>query len=169
MANYGYIYLDRKIQPSELRLALRWAVAKWFRGRMQVEDTQLSDGGPLWWVFIPYSAPPEADALKFGLAPNQDFGFSVALQGKGKTIAFRHPLNGFEHWAQGCIEEMLSEHFDRGITYDASGETTKVGPKQYRARRRYGTYLARNFTKPLSDGDKTWLDRFKSTTPEGWW
>lgn len=168
MANYGYIYLKHSTPIASFRKALKEVVASWFKGGMVVEETTWRDGGPVWWVYIPNSAP--SDPLRVGKADNEDFGFAVALQNKGKTIAFRHhTLNGFEYWAQGCIEEMLSEYFKQGITYDATGRTTRVGPRSYRCRSRYGSYVARSLKKPLSEEHRAWVEQEKAKTPEGWW
>jgi len=169
MANYGYLYLRRKITPEVLEAKLRVAVQGWFGDRMKVERTPWDDDGPVWWVFIPNSAPPEDEALKFNKAP-EDFGFPVALQSGGRTIAFRHARNAFDHWCQGCIEEQLSDAFGVGIFFDATDRTYKPGVRRYRCRRRFGLYVARNLKKPLSKEDQEFIERyFKFQTPEGWW
>ena len=177
MANYSYIHLKRKVSSSAFQKALLKAVQVWFRGRMQIVSTDLNDGGPTWWVYVPDSHSPCRETLSeyqgFGMNvtyQDRDFGFAVALQSEGKVIAFRHhPFNAFESWAQGCVAEQLSEYYNQGIYYEDMDRTTRAGPHSYRSRRRFGTYITRKFGKPPSKDDQLWIKRIKDLTPEGWW
>jgi hypothetical protein len=73
-------------------------------------------------------------------------GFTVSLQ-KKNLIAFRHgPISGFERWAQGCIEEVLSERLKAPLHYDAGPTTYKPGRREYRRGKTYREYVLRNFT-----------------------
>jgi len=169
MANYGYIFLQKPITPEVLEQRVREAVLGWFGDRMEIKLTPQDDYGPVWYVFIPGTALDRNRALTAGKAVYEDFGFPVALQDKGLTIAFRHGLNAFESWLQGCIEEQLSEALGVGVFYDATSLTYKPGARYYRCRKRFGLYVARNLKKPLTREEQEFVDRYKPLTPEGWW
>ncbi len=167
MANYGYIYLNNKISSEDFEITLKKAVKKRFKDKMQVERTELNDDGPVWFVFIPNSAPTKSEAPRFNKA-QENFRFPVCLQ-KSKTIAFRHVFNSFERWCQGCIEEELSDIFNSNVYYDSTDEFIKPYTRKYRSRKSFGGYLSRNLKKPLSEEDQNFIDRHKTITPEGWW
>jgi len=168
MANYGYIYLDtsKRLTPDDFEDLLKEAVVKVFEDRMVVHRTDFQDDGPVWIVSIPGTREWNRD--EGPLSCDQEVGFAVALQSKGSTVAFRHSPNPFEGWAQGCIEEQLSETFGLGVTYDASGETSSVGEVEYRRGRTFREYLARNFPQPLSETDQQYIDQYAEMAPPGW-
>jgi hypothetical protein len=162
MANYGYIYTKKRIDPAEFANLLRsFAMPKW-----RVALANFRDGGPTWIVDVPGTALPYPECNERCLAPNENTGFAVSLQDNRRTIAFRHCPNSFENWAQGCMEEELSDHYKIGVTSDATGET-RLGSRIYRSGSTFFEYLSRNFTKPLSDDDQAYLDRFLYCVPAG--
>ena len=171
MANYGYLQLslhDKSTTVKELDTRLRKAVRDWFRcEEWHVERFGQDPKEKLWLVSL-HGSSPKTEPGRYLKAPNEDFGFVVELVRPG-LIAFRHGMNSFDRWAQGCIEEMLAEAYGVGIYYDATDKTYKPGSKRYRVRRRYGLYMARNFKKPLSQEDLAYFKRFEDVTPKGWW
>jgi hypothetical protein len=166
MANYGYLHLERRITPDDLEAKLKGAVQAWFGDRMTVQKANFRDDGPVWVVVIPGT---RAWNKKGPLPCNQDVGFAVALQKRGKAVAFRHGPSLFENWAQGCIEEQLSETFGVGVFYDASGETHPVGEVEYRRGKTFKEYMSRNFDRHLSQEDREYIENFRAWAPPGWW
>jgi hypothetical protein len=175
MANYGYIDLRRalKVRGKAARIehltgVLIEAVKRALGDRWVVHLTDWEDEGPVWIVSIPGTASNDkAEARKRLLAPGEDVGFAVAFQ-PGPQLAFRHSMHTFESWAQGCLEEELADHFNRGVFYDATDRTAPPGTRE----RRQGSflkYLTRNFKKPLDALDAAWVDRYKEQVPEGFW
>ncbi len=177
MANYGYIKIRvgapgaskvRRIESFEA--VLKQCVLKALDDRWQVKLADFEDEGPTWIVSLAGTAVPDNGKYACtddGRPFDQDIGFAVALQ--TRAIAFRHGLSMFEGWAQGRIEEQLSEYYGHGIFYDATDRTTKPGPREYRKGKTFFDYLTRNFTKPLSPEDREHIDRFKRGVPEGHW
>lgn len=169
MANYGYLHLTQEITSEELEDKLTDAVHAWFGNRMRVASTPFIDDGPVWFVCIPGSALPREESIKVGKSPDL-FGFAVALQDHGRRVAFRHSVNSFERWCSGCIEELLSETFNVGIFYDATGQSHKPGVKRYRSQKSYQAYATQDFKKPLSEGDQKYIDSvLRPQAPIGWW
>lgn len=159
MANYGLIEVQVGSEGAPIEERIRFftpilegCVRLALDDRWKVALTEYEDEGPVWSVHL--SDVPEG-------------GFPVALQSDG--IAFRHGVGFFFRWAQGRLEEQLSEHFQVGITYDATDRTTEVGPKEFRSGRTFFDYLTRNFSKPLSFEDRAYIERFKTGVPEGHW
>ena len=125
--------------------------------------------GPVLSVCLPNTEITEpSKAVAIGKTTGEPFGFPVALQ-DGHTVAFRHVFNKFERWMQGCMEEQLAELFCARITYDATGETFTPGTIRYRCRRTFRGYLAHGLHKPLTEDDKTFINRHQKLVPEGWW
>jgi hypothetical protein len=54
-------------------------------------------------------------------------------------------MQEFARWAQGCIEEELSERLDAPLHYDAGPTTYKPGHREYRRGKTLREYLLRNF------------------------
>jgi hypothetical protein len=170
MANYGYVHMKKKLKRDEMLPLLRETIAKMLPGPWEVKETDWDDEGPVWFVFLPGTAQDREGARKMALAPGQDVGFPVALQGGGKRLAFRHMINFFESWAQGRIEEELGEQFGVGVEYDATDETYAPTRREYRRGKTYFEYLSRNFDKPLSKEDEEFLNgRFREMAPPGFW
>jgi hypothetical protein len=177
MANYGYIKIrigsrtaSREDRITAFSPVLSSVVQRTLDDRWKVKLSDFEDGGPTWLVYLPGTA--EAVSGPYGCTDDgrafgEDIGFAVALQ--DRAIAFRHGLSQFERWAQGCVEEALSQHFGHGIFYDATGRTTPVGPKTYRASKTYFAHVTRNLKKPLSKEDHKYIERFKRGVPEEHW
>lgn len=163
MANYGYLHLKCKISADNFETLLRDTVSKTLRGNWVVKRADFAWDGITWIVEIPDAEyPAETKAVE---AP----GFVVSLAPGDKQILFRHSLFMFESWAQGCIEEALADYFQVGVLYDASDEIVPPGTVEYRRGKTFREYLSRNFDKPLSLGDKEWIERFEPLTPKGYW
>ena len=185
MANYAYIDvrirfrgptdtsqpqwrpLSKQEKISAFTPILTSAVLLALGPRWRVSLTDFEDDGPTWVVTVPGTARRGLHASKRMLAPGEDVGFPVALQ-KGQ-IAFRHGPNMFARWAQGCVEEELADHFQSGVYFDATDETMPPGTVEYRRGKTFREYLARNFEKPLSPEDETWIESFRELTPDGFW
>jgi hypothetical protein len=162
MANYTYIAIS--VVHEDFLNDLRGAVARTLDSRWEV---RIRDNEPTFEVYLPDTAVDTlAEANKRYLAPNEDVGFSVALQ--HDRIAFRHGLNQFERWAQGRVEEELADFYNVGV-FDATDKTRPPGTRIYRTRQTYFEYLSRNFKRPLSTGDSEYLETFRYQVPEGHW
>jgi hypothetical protein len=170
MANYSHIHLAEPTTPEELEERLKEAVLMWFNGRAQVITAPWEHQNPTWLVYIPGTAQSdEKKALHSMLAPGEDVGFPVELEGEGRTIALRHSPNMCETWMRGCIEEMLSEVYGVGVFYDATDRLAPPGSREYRRGRRLFDYLSRNFKRPLTKEDIAYLSRYRTGCPAGFW
>ncbi len=173
MANYGFITLDRKITAADLSEKIAGAIASTIGPPWVIQRMWKDDRGDLWFVALPDTATTDPkEAAKRCQAPGDNVGFLIELHPprKGKsTIAFRHCLNMFESWAQGCLEEELSILYGKGILYDATDRLTKPGEREYSAHKDFKSYLTRNFDKPLSKEDEAYLERYREITPPGLW
>jgi hypothetical protein len=174
MANYGYVRIQvAPGKPKAKRMAafepvLVRCVERTLGKPWQVTLADFAYDGPTWIVSLPGTAVTDArKATQRMLAPGQDVGFVVSLQ--PRAIAFRHPPNMFERWAQGRVEEEIADHYGRGIFFDATDRTQKTGTREYRKGKTFRDYLCRNFKKPLSGDDAAWIDRFKEQVPKGHW
>ena len=178
MANYAYVSLKGLLKgptgrdlPRKERMAvflpiLSMAVQTALDSRWHIALADFEDEGPTWLVTIPGTAKEGREANMRMLAPGEDVGFPVTLQ-KGQ-IAFRHSPNLFTGWAQGCVQEQLADHFDRGVFYDATDETIPPGTHEYRRGKTFREYLERNWEKPLSSSTAAFIDRqHKAYAPEG--
>jgi len=175
MANYGYVKIQvAQGKPLQKRIeafasVLVACVQKALDERWRVVLADFDFDGPTWIVYLPGTATKNRrEANRRLLAPDQDVGFTVSLQ--PRQIAFRHPMNMFERWAQGRVEEEIADHYGRGIFFDATERTQKPGTREYRRGTTFRHYLERNFDKPLSRADARFLnDRFKDHAPKGHW
>lgn len=173
MAGYAYINI-RVSGPSQQRrvetfgAALKLCVERTLDDRWKIELIE-GEGDPRWWVHLPGTAVPENGmaCTDDGRAFDEDIGFPVTLT--TSRIEFRHVPGQFPYWAQRRVEEQLSEYYGHGIYFDASGRTSKPGPKDYRVGKTFYDYLARNFQKPLSPEDRAFVDRYKVGVPKGHW
>ena len=175
MAGYGYIRIavgppgaKRKDRATAFSPVVHAAVARTLGPRWKIEMVE-EEATPTWWVHLPGNAVPDNGmaCTEDGRPFDEDIGFTVALE--ARVIAFRHPPSDFAHWAQACVEEEISQFYGRGIYYDATGRTTKPGPKEHRGFKTFYDYLVRNLKMPLSDEDRQALERFKRHVPEGHW
>jgi len=108
----------------------------------------------------------------WGEEDENDLGWLVAIQNGGTTLAFPHsPMTELERWAQGCIEEELSERLKAPLHYDAGPITFKPGQRrEYRRGKTLREYLLRNFGgKPRDAAHEEFLNRIAQTTPKGFW
>lgn len=145
MSNYAFI---QKIEPPLTKTSFfrQVALAGW---------NILGDGWKVAWADFDYDGPtllvtiPETAKVTQGYwgegSPFEDIGFVVSLQ-DAHTIAFRHsPMPEFARWAQGCIEEELSERLNAPLHYDAGPTTYTPGHREYRRGRSFREYLLRDF------------------------
>lgn len=148
MANYAYV---QKIKPALTRKTfltlVREAVHDLLGARWRVEWAPFDFDGPTLLVTVPGTSDCVAEfwGTANGDNPPEDVGFTISLQ-DAKTIAFRHsPTMQFARWAQGCIEEELSERLKAPLHYDAGPTTFKPGRREYRKGTTLREYLLRNF------------------------
>jgi hypothetical protein len=169
MANCYFIRLQKKISEKVFERLLRQISAEWFELKLAVKKTEWADGGPVWLMYLPDSAPVGNSGL-VGKAPGEDFGFTIALQNDGKVVYFRHHgLNHWESWARGCAAELFSEKINAPLEYGTTGIIYNPGVKSWRRRRTFIGYAARNMKKPLSKDDLDFLERtFINHAPKGW-
>lgn len=175
MANYALIKVavckpkaTKQTRIEQFEPVLKACVFKTLDKRWEVKLADFDYDGITWLVTIPGTATTDlAAARKMLAAPGEDVGFMVALQ--PKAIAFRHGMNMFTGWAQGRVEEELSDHYEKGIFFDATDRTQKVGTREYRLGKTFRQYLLRNFDKPLSDEDEKYIDSFRRLVPDGHW
>ncbi len=160
MGNYTYIDIEgecetdisKAIPPFEN--ILKTVVKQALGDRWVVTFSEFEDDGPVWIVSLPNSAsePKEKDRLLPWICQEGDLGFPVALQ-PGR-IAFRHaglvihheelpPM--FVRWAQGCVEEEMSEHLGLRVFYDATEKTYPPGSRRYRAGTPFQEYMSKLF------------------------
>lgn len=166
MANYAYITLAAPTTPTELEERIKAAVAKWWGERFKVVLADFEDGGPTWLVTLPATAHTAFNV--FG--DDQDIGFTVALQQGGKVLAFRHgPMGEFERWAQGVVEEELSEAYSAKLYFDATDEAHGPGPRRCRVDKSFGDYMTRSFSRPIPPEVEAWLAKIRERTPDGLW
>jgi hypothetical protein len=173
VANYAYIRV--RVSPGATKAKrvegfepiLKRCVLKALDKRWKVELADFEDVGPTWTVTLPGTGLPLPEANKRMMAPDQDIGFTVSIN--DRCVAFRHVPNHFETWAQGRVEEELAEYYGRGVFFDATSRTKAPKAREYRVGKTFQQYMARNFKKPLSAEDKTYLERYKMSAPEGHW
>ena len=152
MANYAYVQkIDPPLTEAALLPLVESAVRDVLGPRWKVEWASFTDpyadDGPTLLVTVPGTSAC-VDAY-WGRAnegnPPEDVGFILALQ-NSRTIAFRHhPGMMFERWAQGCIEEELSERLKAPLHYDAGPTTYRPGRSEYRRGKTLREYVLRNF------------------------
>ena len=172
MANYTYIKVKILGGSKETRMQsfepiLENCVIKTLDDRWKVKLADFEDEGPTWIVYLPGTAVLESKASRLSFVPGQDVGFPVSM--RPRDLSFRHSPNFFERWAQGRVEEELSDHYGRGIYSDAINRTSRVGMKEFRVGKTFLDYLSRNFKKPISYDDQKYLEKFKEHAPEGHW
>lgn len=174
MANYAFILVrigkpnaTKQTRIEQFEPVLKACVLRTLGNRWEVKLADFDYDGITWLVTIPGTALPHPACNKRLQAPNEDCGFMVALQ--PKAIAFRHGMNMFTGWAQGCVEEELADHFKKGVFSDTNDKTTKVGMCEYRRGKTFQQYLLREFDKPLSEEDEKYIDSFQRLVPEGHW
>lgn len=167
MANYAYIHtnLDRATADGLFRAA----VMEWFGDRLVVTRAPFRDGGPTWLAKAPGTALDASVAGRSLMPPREDFGFTMSLQGRGRTLAFRSPWNLWCSWAQGCIIEVIGENLGVPHEFDATDEVVQPGRKRYRARRTFRGWLGRNLPKPLSPKDLAYINGHERLCPRGFW
>lgn len=157
MANYAYLQkLRPKLRVETFRPILAKAVLDLLGERWRVALAPFEDEGPAFLVTIPGTAEASWRAfttVPFNPAEAEDLGWMVAIQSGGAVLAFRHgPLTDLERWAQGCIEEELSERLKAPLHYDAGPITFKAGQRrEYRKGRTLREYLLRNFNGVARD------------------
>jgi hypothetical protein len=172
MANYAYI---ERIQPPIRREAFLPMVADAVHDvlgpRWQAAWADFKLDGPTILVTVPGTAKYVEDfwGAANGDCPPEDVGFTVSLK-TSRRIAFRHSLNmEFARWAQGCIEEELSERLNAPLYYDAGPTTYKPGRCEYRRGKTLRQYLLRNFFDgKVEDAEhEAMLQRMMRGTPAG--
>jgi len=166
MANYGYIGIPEVHTPESIEPILRSTIEIALDDRWKLERTQHEDEGPVWAVLIPGTAGDTETARKRFQMPGEDIGFPIALQ--PGQLAFRHGMNSFTRWAQGCMEEALADFFQTHVFYDATNRKVAPGTRDFRCAKTFREYLTRNF-KRVSKEDEEWLNRYKRFVPEGFW
>lgn len=175
MANYAYV---QKIKPALTKEAIfplvESAVRDVLGPRWRVEwapfTDPFADGGPTILVTVPGTS--ECVDAYWGEMnrgnPPEDVGFTLSLQDE-RTIAFRHSLNmEFARWAQGCIEEELSERLKAPLYYDAGPTTYEPGRREYRRGKTLREYLLRNFGGKVEEPELVqMLEGLMRGTPPG--
>ncbi len=154
MSNYAYVV---KINPPLTREAflplVEAAVLAVLDSRWKVEWTPHAMDGPTLVVLVPGTSKCVDDywgTANEGNKP-EDVNFVLALKNK-RTIAFRHhPTMMFARWAQGCLEEELSERLQAPLYYDAGPTTYEPGHREYRRGKTLREYLLRNFDGKVED------------------
>lgn len=172
MANYAYITLEKPTNTHDFTKILVEAKDAALGPRWRVRLASFAYDGPTWIVELPETLVlDEKEANRRLLAPGENVGFVVSIDeaNLAYTVAFRHSMNRFERWAQGCLEEELADRLGVGVTYDATDETRPPGTRLYRVGTFY-EFITREFDKPLSEEDRKYLDeRFADLAPEGFW
>lgn len=170
VANYGYLYVRKPIPLDSFETILKLAVQKVLGPAWQVAQAPFNYDGPTWVVTLPGSdTSDEQLAKKRWLAPGEEVGFPVSVQ--GDQIAFRHVSgNFFARWAQGCVEEQLSDYYNVGVFYDATDYTVGPGDFRYRTTKtgvsRFKDYVLRDMNEIVA---RTLTERYLPIVPEGHW
>ena len=173
MANYGYIENADFIQAGDFERDLKRAVQKALGEQWVVRlEPGLDDGGPVWVVSLPGTAPATkvAPANLPWFVDDLDIGFLVAMQ--PGMAAFRHaglgPSYDFARWAQGCVEEELAELWGKEVLYDATDERYPPGTRRYRIGKGFRDFLLSQHEKP--DEIEAYIEsRYKPFVPPGFW
>ena len=166
MANYAYVqWIKPDLTKDEFFKQVSLAVRSVLGALWELKWAGFDFDGPTLLVTVPNTSHI-VDAY-WGMVneanPKEDVGFTVSLQ-DSRTIAFRHGPNiGFARWAQGCIEEELSDRLDAPLHYDSVPTTYKPGHREYRRGRTYREYLLRD-SKAI---DTELLKRLMLGTPPG--
>jgi hypothetical protein len=169
MANYAYV---QKIKPAltakSFESLLTSAVLDVLGSRWKVARAEFEDDGPVWLVTVPDTANVTREMLGTLAGDDpEDVGWIVALQCKGAELGFRHgPNSEFARWAQGCIEEELSERLNAPLYYDAGPTTYKPGHRDYRLGNTFRAYLLRNFYGK-GEVHETFIQKLMRGAPEG--
>jgi len=167
MANYSYIDLLGELTEEAFEAALTAAAARTLNPDWKVERASFEDGGPVWMVTLPGTAPePTEETRKLPFfCQDEDVGFMVALQ--PSRVAFRHgPITPFERWAQGRIEEELADFFNVGVFYDATDRIAPPGTREYRTGTTYEDYVFRKWTPTPAELESVKHD-FERWIPKG--
>lgn len=166
MANYAFMKVAG-LKHADAMKVLQTIVADLFDGKLVVREATFEDFyGPTWVVYAPETALPRPKCNRAMVAPDEDFGFTVSLQRGG--FAFRRPLNPWASWAQGCVIEALSSHFNVVHVYDADDRDVQPGTTTNSCKRTFREWLMRNLD-PNNPDDVAWVARYEDVTPKGFW
>lgn len=168
MANHSYVNMKKALTFEEGQALLRKVVAMIWGERVAVShrpDSTMTDYH-VWAVHAPGTIPADyRDSMK---ASNEDFGFTVWLSRDGHMWEFRHPFNGWEHWAQDKVQHTLARVL--GITWYTDDGTLpdreKVDPDALKDT--YRAFLRRNYKdEELDEGTQAFHEHLLSMAPEG--
>jgi len=166
MANYSLIDLSEPQDPSDFADRLELAIDTVLKAPWALESATKDQFGRYWFISLPGTAPQDEAAARAALLPmGENIGFMVALMDHGRRVAFRHPPNAFERWAQGCIEEELCAGLGAPLVFDATGRSAHPGEREYSLSATYVEYLARRLGPPTSDADRSFYARYLAMAP----
>lgn len=110
MANHSYIDLKKPMEPALAEELLIQVADQFWGNRIRVqrkpewESTILGETHRVWHVYAPHtSLPGTSEARTLWKSPGDDFGFTVYYQ--HGQFEFRHPFNGWEHWAMRKVRQ----------------------------------------------------------------
>jgi len=171
MANYAYILNIRPSLTTDTFLAVAKAAIPAVLGpHWKIEWATWKFDGPTLHVTLPGTSDVVAEywGASNGDNPPEDVGFTLSLKNK-RTIAFRHSTSSdFQRWAQGCVEEELSERLGAPLHYDAGPTTYPPGRREYRRGKTFREYCLRNFGGKVEDASHAeLLARMMRGTPPG--